>query len=133
MANLGDFDRGLSPLLALARTRRARFVVAATRQKIEAITPGGEVVATGESPGSVRTLTADGEGQGNAMVVYAATENGVFSVRSEVISPHVLDRARRRVEHRGAGQSTTSTASSAWAGTGAVFAATHRDGGSGSR
>jgi hypothetical protein len=77
MANLGTSE-GL-PLLALARTKRARFVVAATHQKIEAITPGGEVVATAPSPGSLRTLTADGEGQASAMVVYAATENGVFA------------------------------------------------------
>jgi eukaryotic-like serine/threonine-protein kinase len=77
MANLG-MTEGL-PLLALARTKRARFVVAATRQKIEAITPGGEVVATAPSPGSLRTLTADGEGRASAMVAYAATENGVFA------------------------------------------------------
>ncbi len=77
MANLGTTES--LPLLALARTKRGRFVVAATRQKIEAITPGGEVVATVDSPGSQRTLTADGEGRASAMVVYMATENGVFA------------------------------------------------------
>jgi eukaryotic-like serine/threonine-protein kinase len=77
MANLGPIES--LPLLALVRTKRARFVVAATSQKISLITPGGEVVATVESPGALRSLSADGEGQASAMVVYAATENGVFA------------------------------------------------------
>jgi serine/threonine-protein kinase len=81
MANLGVTET--LPLLALARTRRTRFVVAATRQKLSAITPGGEVVATVESPGSIRTLTADGDGQTNAIVAYAATENGVFACEAK--------------------------------------------------
>jgi hypothetical protein len=77
MANLGVTET--RPLLALARTKRTRFVVAATPQKLSAITPSGEVVATVEGPGTVRAITADSQGQTSSIVAYAATENGVFA------------------------------------------------------
>ena len=81
MANLGVTE--MLPLLALARTKRTGFVVAATRQKLTAITSGGEVVATAETPGSVLALTADGEGRASSIVAYAATENGVFACEAK--------------------------------------------------
>jgi hypothetical protein len=80
MTNLGVAET--LPMLALARTKRTRFVVAATHAKLSAIASGGEVVATVESPGSVRALTADGEGQRNEIVAYAATDNGVFACQA---------------------------------------------------
>jgi hypothetical protein len=77
MTNLGEAES--APMLSLARTKRSRFVVAATRQKLAAIAPGGEVVATTDGPGAIHALTADAEGQTSSLVAYVATENGVFA------------------------------------------------------